>query len=196
MAVATAAWVWKMNLCSTFPLPLAVPHLSCSLSCCRLTYVPLLRGAVPALIFPSLTNLWQSLPSPLPAGMVLFTGQSRCSPCSWAADAGPGCARMLMAGSGAKGEEAQLLQPQFSHWFVLPTHQEHWDAFVGSWHKSGNHWIQRLMLGRVRGRLSQGGGAVLHRITELTRLEKPLRSLSPTCGLTPSWHWVSHPVFC
>lgn len=44
----------------------------------------------------------------------------------------------------------------------------------------GTTGFKGFMLGRVRGGLSEGGGAVLHRITKLTRLEKPL---SPTYGL-------------
>lgn len=69
MAAATAARVWKMNLCSVVPLPLTMHHLSCSLSCCHLTYVILVHhGAVPVVIFPSLPNLSQTLPPHLPAG--------------------------------------------------------------------------------------------------------------------------------
>lgn len=58
---------------------------------------------------------------------------------------------MAEAGSRTEAEEVQLQHPQFSHsmgWFALPTDQEHWNALVGNWDKSGNHWVQRLHVGQ------------------------------------------------
>lgn len=144
MAVATAAWVQKMNLCSVFPSPLPCTICHGSLSYCHLTWVLILHsGDVLVVILLSLTNLSQTFPSV--CRDVLFTDQSDL----WltrGADLHPDAEQQIQVLT-MPGWLQQLLEVEqwvkrcSCHiqgrvhsrcWLVLTTSHEHGDVFVGS----------------------------------------------------------------
>lgn len=124
MAVATAAWAQKMNLCSVFPSPLPCTICHGSLSYCHLTRVLILHsGDVLVVILLSLTNLSQTFPPMCLQGCSVHWSEwsltdtgSRFSPWCWAANSGLDHARMVTAAAGSRTvrEEMQLPHPGYS----------------------------------------------------------------------------------
>lgn len=152
MAVATAAWAQKMNLCSVFPSPLPCTICHGSLSYCHLTWVLILHsGDVLVVILLSLTNLSQTFPPICLQGCSVHWSEwsltdtgSRSSPWCWAANSGLDHARMVTAAAGSRAvrercrESAERCSCHIQGivysrcWLALTTSHEHGDVFVGS----------------------------------------------------------------